>query len=210
MCALAPIGMLLAAAPTAYADQGTATYQCQVPVAGATTAPVAITLTASPADPKAGQEVTFTWKSEPVAQLAGPAPYDENSMQTTGTLVLSGARSGTVTMTGARQNPAVPPGSPLPIGEMTGKATIGDTGETAVTPGRFVVDVAYRGRAIQVPCEPQNATALLTLGGKASTDSDSDSDDDNTLVIALGVGGGVLLIAAATTLVLRRRRHATV
>jgi len=208
MCALAPTGMLLAAAPTAYADQGTVTYQCQVPIAGATTAPVAITLTASPADPKAGQEVTFTWKSEPVAQLAGPAPYDENSMQTTGTLVLSGAGTGTVTMTGARQNPAVPPGSPLPIGEMTGKAAIGAAGETAVTPGRFVVDVAYRGRAIQVPCDPQNATALLTLGGKASTESDS--DDDNTLVIALGVGGGVILVAAATTLVLRRRRHATV
>ncbi|OPC79660.1 hypothetical protein B4N89_00705 [Embleya scabrispora] len=208
LCALAGLGITLATAPSAHAAHGTVQYTCQVPFAGDTPAPVTLSLTATPEAPATGQEVTFTWTSEPVPQLAGPAPYDTDSMQTTGTLALAGAHNGTVTMTSPRKNPAVAPGSPVPIGEMTGRTTLTATGRTTVTPGRFVLDVAYKGRTIQVPCEPRDPATVLVLGG-TNTEAQGDGTGHTTAIV-LGAAGAVVVVTGAGFLAWRRRRtHAT-
>ncbi|WP_436775834.1 hypothetical protein [Yinghuangia sp. YIM S09857] len=216
LAASVPLGLAAAfAAPgAAHAVDAGVEYTCQVPVAGATKAVVALSLTASPANPGAGETVTFAWKAEPVAQLAGPVAYDANSIQVSAVLVLSGATTATVQLSGPRTNAAVPAGSPLPLGEMTGTATVGADGQTVVTPGKLVVDVQRQPRPISVACEPVNPAPLLTLesaadGAEGADGAAGDDDSDGTVLpIALG-GGAVVLVAAGAGVWMMRRRAAT-
>ncbi|MCF2531533.1 hypothetical protein [Yinghuangia soli] len=205
--AVIPLGLVapIVAPAAAHAEDSTVTYTCQVPVVGSTQAAVTMSLTATPRNPKAGEAVTFTWKSEPVAQLAGPVAYDANSIQVTAVLTLSGAAESTVRMMGPRANPPVPAGSPLPLGEMTGTATLAGDGPITVTPGALVVDVQRQPRPITVPCEPASPAPFMTLSSAAAAD---ESDDDSILPVAVGVGAGVVVLAGAAVWLLRRRRVA--
>ncbi|MCF2531536.1 hypothetical protein [Yinghuangia soli] len=159
----------VAAPRDAAADAVTANYTCTAPVVGPVDAAVRLTLSASPAQPKPGDDVTVTWKTEPVTQLASPIAFAADTIRTTAKLTVAGAQSGTLEVASARKNAAVPANSPLPVADMTGTLKISAAGAVRITPADFSIDVLYSGRSIVIPCQAKSPPVALTIGAAGSS-----------------------------------------
>ncbi|MEU9029343.1 beta-xylosidase [Streptomyces sp. NPDC048383] len=110
------------------------------PADGPTTARITVD---DPA-PRVGDTVTVTYQvaaTPAVNPLPSELPVDV--LTPTGRVLLGGAQSGEVTVTGAQRNEPVPPGGALPAVTMTGTFTVTAPGAITLTPGSYTLRTGH-------------------------------------------------------------------
>ncbi|MFC5804349.1 beta-xylosidase [Streptomyces formicae] len=137
------------------------------PIDGTTTAEI----TVDNAAPEVGDTVTVTYK---VVKPAAGNPVDvalpADIMTPTGKVTLTGAQTGSVTVTGPRKNPPVPGLGEFPPFEMTGTFTVTAPGEIKLSPGDYNIHTSYI-LELDTPCTvtnppaPVSQTIIATDGG---------------------------------------------
>ncbi|MGW7314227.1 beta-xylosidase [Streptomyces sp. NPDC054865] len=110
------------------------------PADGPTTARITVD---DPA-PRVGDTVTVTYQVA-AAPAVNPLPSElpADVLTPTGRVLLGGAQSGEVTVTGAKRNEPVPPGGALPAVTMTGTFTVTAPGAITLTPGPYTLHTAH-------------------------------------------------------------------
>lgn len=102
--------------------------------------PTTARITVGDRAPRVGDTVTVTYQvlaTPAVNPVGGELPADV--LTPTGGILLSGAQSGEVTVTGAKRNDPVRPGGPLPAVTMTGTFTVTTPGEITLAPGDYTL-----------------------------------------------------------------------
>ncbi|MBW8702962.1 hypothetical protein MBT84_25515 [Streptomyces sp. MBT84] len=166
-------GVLLAvaAAPAQAAEVSYTTECIPPPISGLPpvegTTKVEIT---APAEAKAGDEVTVTWK---FVQAASKNPdvldLDKDTVKPTGTLKAAGAQTADIAMEGPRSNPAIPKNSEMKLSDMTGKLKLTAAGEVTLTPDAYNINV-NKPISTDTKCSPKEtvqpaATIKVSDGG---------------------------------------------
>ncbi|MFH8615306.1 hypothetical protein ACH4E8_09555 [Streptomyces sp. NPDC017979] len=135
------------------------------PVQGTTKA-----LITAPAEAKVGDEVEVVWKTVQAASK-NPDVLDlaEDTVKPTGTVKLGGAATGTLTVEGPRQNPAIPKNSPMLLSDMKGKLKLEKAGEITLTPDKYAINVS-KPISTDTKCAPKEAVQVaakikVTAGG---------------------------------------------
>ncbi|MEV6022707.1 LPXTG cell wall anchor domain-containing protein [Streptomyces sp. NPDC052036] len=210
--ALAGSAVLLAA-PTARADVVDVDYRCQTPI-GVKTA-------VSPIDIKGvrsgvGYKITMSWQK---GVSSSPVELGKGAMNPSATIVLGGAGSGTMTVTGPANQTAIPANTPIKVNDLSGTYTPKKAGKVTFTAG--VLSIKALGTT--TTCSPTNSPGpslrldATAAGGGSSGSAPSGTDPSGQLprtgpddsVLALGtLGGTVLLAGAAGVLWLTRRQPA--
>ncbi|MGW2571800.1 LPXTG cell wall anchor domain-containing protein [Streptomyces sp. NPDC001537] len=209
--ALAGSAVLLAA-PAAEATVVDVNYQCKTPIGNKSAV--------SPIDIKSvksgsGYRLTMSWQK---GVSSSPVELGKGAMNPSATIVLGGADSGTVSVSGPANQAAIPANTPIKINDLTGTYTPKKTGKVTFTPGVLTI----KALGTTTTCTPSNSPGpALSLdvtaaggsagGGQGGTDSGGSlpqtGPDDSA--IALGtLGGTVLLAGAAGALWLTRRNQA--
>ncbi|MGW0947245.1 LPXTG cell wall anchor domain-containing protein [Streptomyces sp. NPDC002623] len=196
------------AAPVAMAEVVNVNYGCVTPI-GAKSA-------VSPIDIKgvksgSGYKITMSWQK---GVSSSPIELGAGAMKPSATIKLGGADSGTLTVTGAANQAAIPENTPIKINDLSGTYTPKASGKVTFTAGVLTI----KALGTTTTCTPSNSPGpSLTLDVTAAgggTSSDGGSDDSEALpqtgpedsAIALGtLGGTVLLAGAAGALWLTRR-----
>ncbi|MEU2430321.1 beta-xylosidase [Streptomyces sp. NPDC007861] len=137
------------------------------PIDGTTTAEI----TVDNAAPEVGDTVKVTYK---VVKPAAGNPVDvalpADIMTPTGKVTLTGAQTGSVTVTGPKKNPPVPGLGEFPPFEMTGTFTVTAPGEIKLSPGDYNIHTSYI-LELDTPCTvtnppaPVSQTIIATDGG---------------------------------------------
>ncbi|MEU9608516.1 hypothetical protein [Streptomyces sp. NPDC048057] len=168
-------GIWLAAAPAQAAEVAYATECIPPPISGLP--PVQGTtkaLITAPAEAKVGDEVEVVWKT---VQAASKNPdvldLDKDTVKPTGTVKLGGAATGTLTVEGPRQNPAIPKNSPMLLSDMKGKLKLEKAGEITLTPDKYAINVS-KPISTDTKCAPKEAVQVatkikVTAGGGGTT-----------------------------------------
>ncbi|MFG2339103.1 beta-xylosidase [Streptomyces yangpuensis] len=110
------------------------------PADGRTTARITVD---DPA-PRVGDTVTVTYQvlgTPALNPVGGELPAD--TLTPAGRILLAGARSGEVTVVGAKRNDPVPAGAPLPAVTMTGTFTVTEPGEITLAPGAYTLHTGH-------------------------------------------------------------------
>lgn len=209
--ALAGSAVLLAA-PAAEAKVVDVNYQCKTPIGNKSAV--------SPIDIKgaksgSGYRLTMSWQK---GVSSSPVELGKGAMSPSATIVLGGADSGTVSVSGPANQAAIPANTPIKINDLTGTYTPKKTGTVTFTPGVLTI----KALGTTTTCTPSNSPgAALTLdvtaaGGGSSGSSQGGTDSGGSLpqtgpddsAIALGtLGGTVLLAGAAGALWITRRNQ---
>ncbi|MFF4960467.1 LPXTG cell wall anchor domain-containing protein [Streptomyces sp. NPDC001222] len=210
--ALAGSAVLLAA-PAARADVVDVNYRCQTPI-GVKTA-------VSPIDIKGvrsgnGYKITMSWQK---GVSSSPVELGKGAMNPSATIVLGGADSGTMTVTGPANQAAIPANTPIKVNDLSGAYTPKKAGKVTFTAGVLTI----KALGTTTTCSPTNSPGaslrldVTAAGGGSSGSAPSGTDPGGQLprtgpddsVIALGtLGGTVLLAGAAGALWLTRRQTA--
>ncbi|MGW7439775.1 beta-xylosidase [Streptomyces sp. NPDC054849] len=106
--------------------------------------PTTARITVGDPTPRVGDTVIVTYQvlaTPAVNPLGGELPAD--ALTPTGRILLSGAQSGEVTVTGAKRNDPVRPGGPLPAVTMTGTFTVTAPGEITLSPGDYTLHTSH-------------------------------------------------------------------
>ncbi|MFI1032401.1 LPXTG cell wall anchor domain-containing protein [Streptomyces sp. NPDC020951] len=196
------------AAPVAMAEVVNVNYSCDTPI-GVKTA-------VSPIDIKgvksgSGYKITMSWQK---GVSSSPIELGAGAMKPSATIKLGGADSGTLTVTGAANQAAIPENTPIKINDLSGTYTPKESGKVTFTAGVLTI----KALGTTTTCTPSNSpgpslTLDVTAAGGGTT-GDGGSDDSDALpqtgpedsAIALGtLGGTVLLAGAAGALWLTRR-----
>ncbi|MFF4214294.1 LPXTG cell wall anchor domain-containing protein [Streptomyces sp. NPDC001796] len=204
---------VLMAAPVARADVVDVNYQCRTPIGDKSAV--------SPIDIKgvrsgSGYGITMSWQK---GVSSSPVELGKGAMNPSATIVLGGADSGTLTVTGPANQAAIPADTPIKISDLSGTYTPRKTGKVTFTAGVLTI----KALGTTTTCTPANRPGpSLTLdvtaaGGGTSGSAPSGSASGGRLpqtgpedsVVALGtLGGTVLLAGAAGVLWLTRRNPA--
>ncbi|MFF4362559.1 LPXTG cell wall anchor domain-containing protein [Streptomyces sp. NPDC001604] len=208
--ALAGSAVLLAA-PAAEATVVDVNYQCKTPIGNKSAV--------SPIDIKSvksgsGYRLTMSWQK---GVSSSPVELGKGAMNPSATIVLGGADSGTVSVSGPANQAAIPANTPIKINDLTGTYTPKKTGKVTFTPGVLTI----KALGTTTTCTPSNSPGpALSLdvtaaggsagGGQGGADSGGSlpqtGPDDSA--IALGtLGGTVLLAGAAGALWVTRRNQ---
>ncbi|WP_428934722.1 LPXTG cell wall anchor domain-containing protein [Streptomyces sp. ACT015] len=213
VAALAGSAVLLGA-PAAHASVVDVNYQCKTPIGDkSAVSPIDIKGVAS----GAGYRITMSWQK---GVSSSPVELGKGAMSPSATIMLGGAGSGTLAVSGPANQAAIPADTPIKISDLTGTYTPKKTGKVTFTPGVLTI----KALGTTTTCTPSNTPGpALTLDVKASGGSSgsgssgggtSGSSGGGTLpqtgpadsAIALGtLGGTVLLTGAAGALWLTRR-----
>ncbi|MGW1914044.1 LPXTG cell wall anchor domain-containing protein [Streptomyces sp. NPDC002076] len=207
--ALAGSAVLLAA-PAAHADVVDVNYRCQTPI-GVKSAVSPIDMTGVKSG--SGYKITMSWQK---GVSSSPVELGKGAMTPSASIVLGGADSGTLPVSGPANAAAIPANTPIKISDLTGTYTPKKTGKVTFTPGTLII----KALGTTTTCTPTNSPKPgLTLdvtaaGGSSSSSASGGSSSGGQLpqtgpedsAIALGtLGGTVLLAGAAGTLWLTRR-----
>lgn len=137
------------------------------PIEGTTTAQITVDDTT----PAVGDTVTVTYRVvKPAASNPVDLPLPADIMTPTGKLVLAGAQSGSVGVTGPKKNAPVPGLGEFPPFEMTGTFVVTEPGEITLSPGDYNIHTSYL-MELDTPCTvksppaPVSETITATGGG---------------------------------------------
>ncbi|RPE43357.1 LPXTG-motif cell wall-anchored protein [Streptomyces sp. Ag109_O5-1] len=214
--ALAGSAVLLAA-PAAHATVVEVNYACKTPIGNKSAV--------SPIDIKgvksgSGYKITMSWQK---GVSSSPVELGKGAMSPSATVKLGGADSGTVSVTGAANQAAIPANTPIKINDLSGTYTPKKTGKVTFTPGTLII----KALGTTTTCNPTNnpgpaLTLDVTAASGGSSDSSSSSstgaDSAGTLpktgpedsFVALGTLGGTVLLAGAAGVLWLTRRNQTV
>ncbi|MEV5956256.1 LPXTG cell wall anchor domain-containing protein [Streptomyces sp. NPDC051987] len=214
---------VLFAAPAAHATVVDVDYKCVTPIGPkSAVSPIDITSVKS----GSGYKITMSWQK---GVSSSPVELGKGAMNPSATIKLGGADSGTLNVTGAANQAAIPANTPIKINDLSGTYTPEKSGKVTFTAGTLTI----KALGTTTTCTPTNNPGpSLTLdvtaagggssgsGGSGSSSSGSTgstgSDSGGTLpktgpedsFVALGtLGGTVLLAGAAGTLWLTRRNQ---
>jgi LPXTG-motif cell wall-anchored protein len=227
--ALAGGSVVLMAAPAAQAEVQDVNYQCKTPIGNKSAV--------SPIDIKSvksgsGYKLTMSFQK---GVSSSPVELGKGAMKPSALIKLGGAESGTVPVSGAPNDKAIPANTPIKISDLSGTYTPKKSGKVTFTAGVLTI----KALGTTTTCTPSNSPKpALTLDVKGSggggttgggSDSSGGSGDDGSggsasapsggdelpqtgpadSAIALGtLGGTVLLAGAAGALWLTRRNQA--
>ncbi|GAA2497747.1 LPXTG cell wall anchor domain-containing protein [Streptomyces longisporus] len=209
--ALAGSAVLLAA-PAAEATVVDVNYQCKTPIGNKSAV--------SPIDIKSvksgsAYKLTMSWQK---GVSSSPVELGKGAMNPSATIVLGGADSGTVSVSGPANQAAIPANTPIKINDLTGTYTPKKTGKVTFTPGVLTI----KALGTTTTCTPSNnpgpALSLdVTAAGGSAGGGQGGADSGGSLpqtgpddsAVALGtLGGTVLLAGAAGALWITRRNQA--
>ncbi|MEV6944425.1 LPXTG cell wall anchor domain-containing protein [Streptomyces sp. NPDC051172] len=208
--ALAGSAVLLAA-PAAEATVVDVNYQCRTPIGNKSAV--------SPIDIKSvksgsAYKLTMSWQK---GVSSSPVELGKGAMNPSATIVLGGADSGTVSVSGPANQAAIPANTPIKINDLTGTYTPKKTGKVTFTPGILTI----KALGTTTTCTPSNnpgpalsldvtATGGSAGGGQGGADSGGSLPQTGPAdsAVALGtLGGTVLLAGVAGALWLTRRNQ---
>ncbi|MFF7443943.1 peptidase [Streptomyces sp. NPDC008122] len=206
-------GVVLAGAPVAQATVVDVNYACETKIGPKSAV--------SPVDIKAvksGSGYTITMSFEKGVSDS-PVELPKGVMTPRALLVLGGAASGTVKVTGTPNSAAIPPDTPISIGTLTGTFTPKKNGKVTFTAGTLTVHALGMDAAVCTPKNNPEPSLELDVtgvsgGGSGGSDTPPPATDGDQLpktgpldsAVALGtLGGTVLLTGAAGVLWLTRR-----
>ncbi|WP_367042619.1 LPXTG cell wall anchor domain-containing protein [Streptomyces sp. Je 1-332] len=227
--ALAGGSAVLMAAPAAQAEVQDVNYQCKTPIGNkGAVSPIDIKSVKS----GSGYKLTMSFQK---GVSSSPVELGKGAMKPSALIKLGGAESGTVPVSGAPNDKAIPANTPIKISDLSGTYTPKKSGKVTFTAGVLTI----KALGTTTTCTPSNSPKpSLSLdvkgsGGGGSTDGGSggggSSDDGGSggsasapsggeelpqtgpadSAIALGtLGGTVLLAGAAGALWLTRRNQA--
>ncbi|MGW7525562.1 LPXTG cell wall anchor domain-containing protein [Streptomyces sp. NPDC054783] len=205
--------VVLLSAPAAHADVVDVNYRCQTPI-GVKSAVSPIDMTGVKSG--SGYKITMSWQK---GVSSSPVELGKGAMTPSASIVLGGADSGTLPVSGPANAAAIPANTPIKISDLSGTYTPKKTGKVTFTPGTLII----KALGTTTTCTPTNSPKPgLTLdvtaaGGSSSASSGGSSPAGGQLpqtgpedsAVALGtLGGTVLLAGAAGTLWLTRRQAA--
>ncbi|MGW6027509.1 LPXTG cell wall anchor domain-containing protein [Streptomyces sp. NPDC055099] len=225
--ALAGGSAVLMAAPAAQAEVQDVNYQCKTPIGNkGAVSPIDIKSVKS----GSGYKLTMSFQK---GVSSSPVELGKGAMKPSALIKLGGAESGTVPVSGAPNDKAIPANTPIKISDLSGTYTPKKSGKVTFTAGVLTI----KALGTTTTCTPSNTPKpSLSLdvkgsGGGGSTDdggsgSGASTDDGGSAsapsggeelpqtgpadsAIALGtLGGTVLLAGAAGALWLTRRNQA--
>ncbi|MEU7032894.1 beta-xylosidase [Streptomyces sp. NPDC046237] len=128
------------------------------PIEGTTTAEI----TVDKPTPKVGDTVTVTYTvTKPAASNPVDLALPADIMTPSGKVVLGGAQSGAVTVTGPKKNPPVPGKGTFPSFSMTGTFTVTAPGSISLSPGDYNIHTSYI-MELDTPCTVLNPPAPVS------------------------------------------------
>ncbi|MEV0528215.1 LPXTG cell wall anchor domain-containing protein [Streptomyces sp. NPDC050439] len=227
--ALAGGSAVLMAAPAAQAEVQDVNYQCKTPIGNkGAVSPIDIKSVKS----GSGYKLTMSFQK---GVSSSPVELGKGAMKPSALIKLGGAESGTVPVSGAPNDKAIPANTPIKISDLSGTYTPKKSGKVTFTAGVLTI----KALGTTTTCTPSNSPKpSLSLdvkgsGGGGATDGGSggggSTDDGGSggsasapsggeelpqtgpadSAIALGtLGGTVLLAGAAGALWLTRRNQA--
>lgn len=216
---------VLMAAPAAQAEVQDVNYQCKTPIGNkGAVSPIDIKSVKS----GSGYKLTMSFQK---GVSSSPVELGKGAMKPSALIKLGGAESGTVPVSGAPNDKAIPANSPIKISDLSGTYTPKKSGKVTFTAGVLTI----KALGTTTTCTPSNSPKpSLSLdvkgsGGGTTGGSGGSSDDSGSggsasapsggeelpqtgpadSAIALGtLGGTVLLAGAAGALWLTRRNQA--
>lgn len=206
------LAAVAAGAPAAYATTVDVPYKCKTPIGDKSAV--------DPIDIKAvksgsGYKLTMSFKK---GVSSSPVELGKGAMKPSALIMLGGAESGSVKVTGPANGAALPANTPIKINDLTGTYTPSKSGKVTFTAG--VLTISALGTT--TTCTPTKTpapslTLTVTASGSSSSSSSSSSGGNDSLpqtgpadsALALGTfGGTVLLLGAGGVLWLTRRSAA--
>ncbi|MFD3575553.1 LPXTG cell wall anchor domain-containing protein [Streptomyces sp. NPDC058644] len=218
---------VLMAAPAAQAEVQDVNYQCKTPIGNkGAVSPIDIKSVKS----GSGYKLTMSFQK---GVSSSPVELGKGAMKPSALIKLGGAESGTVPVSGAPNDKAIPANTPIKISDLSGTYTPKKSGKVTFTAGVLTI----KALGTTTTCTPSNSPKpSLSLdvkgsggGGTTGGGSGGSSDDGGSggsasapsggdelpqtgpadAAIALGtLGGTVLLAGAAGALWLTRRNQA--
>ena len=206
------LAAVAAGAPAAYATTVDVPYKCKTPIGDKSAV--------DPIDIKAvksgsGYKLTMSFKK---GVSSSPVELGKGAMKPSALIMLGGAESGSVKVTGPANGAALPANTPIKINDLTGTYTPSKSGKVTFTAG--VLTIGALGTT--TTCTPTKTpapslTLTVTASGSSSSSSSSSGGNDSLpqtgpadSALALGTfGGTVLLLGAGGVLWLTRRSAAT-
>ncbi|MDV9190595.1 beta-xylosidase [Streptomyces sp. SR27] len=127
-------------------------------IEGTTTSAITVDKSA----PKVGDTVTVTYTiTKPAASNPVDLALPADIMTPSGKVVLGGAQSGAVTVTGPKKNPPVPGKGSFPAFSMTGTFTVTEAGSITLSPGDYNIHTSYL-MELDTPCTVLNPPAPVS------------------------------------------------
>ncbi|MEU5955232.1 LPXTG cell wall anchor domain-containing protein [Streptomyces sp. NPDC047525] len=217
---------VLMAAPAAQAEVQDVNYQCKTPIGNkGAVSPIDIKSVKS----GSGYKLTMSFQK---GVSSSPVELGKGAMKPSALIKLGGAESGTVPVSGAPNDKAIPANTPIKISDLSGTYTPKKSGKVTFTAGVLTI----KALGTTTTCTPSNSPKPSlsldvkgsggggTTGGSGGSSDDSGSGDSASApsggdelpqtgpadsAIALGtLGGTVLLAGAAGALWLTRRNQA--
>ncbi|GAA1940528.1 hypothetical protein GCM10009837_78280 [Streptomyces durmitorensis] len=224
--ALAGGSAVLMAAPAAQAEVQDVNYQCKTPIGNkGAVSPIDIKSVKS----GSGYKLTMSFQK---GVSSSPVELGKGAMKPSALIKLGGAESGTVPVSGAPNDKAIPANTPIKISDLSGTYTPKKSGKVTFTAGVLTI----KALGTTTTCTPSNSPKPSlsldvkgsggggTTGGSGGSSDDTGSGDSASApsggdelpqtgpadsAIALGtLGGTVLLAGAAGALWLTRRNQA--
>ncbi|MET9672960.1 beta-xylosidase [Streptomyces sp. NPDC006482] len=128
------------------------------PITGTTTAEIKV----DKAAPKVGDTVTVTYTiTKPAASNPVDLALPADIMTPSGKVVLGGAQTGAVTVTGPKKNPPIPGLGSFPAFSMTGTFTVTEPGSITLSPGDYNIHTSYL-MELDTPCTVLNPPAPVS------------------------------------------------
>ncbi|MFJ5777752.1 LPXTG cell wall anchor domain-containing protein [Streptomyces sp. NPDC093094] len=208
---------VLMGAPAARAEAVDVNYQCRTPIGDKSAV--------SPIDIRSvrsgnGYRITMSWQK---GVSSSPVELGKGAMNPSATVVLGGADSGTLTVTGPANQAAIPADTPIKIDDLSGTYTPRRPGKVTFTAGVLTIKALGTTTTCTPADDPGPSLTLAVTapgGGTGGTTGGGTGAPDGSggglpqtgpadSVIALGtLGGTVLLTGAAGALWLTRRNQA--
>ncbi|MFD4372066.1 beta-xylosidase [Streptomyces sp. NPDC058486] len=151
------------------------------PIEGTTTAVVSV----DNPTPKVGDTVKVTYAiTKPAASNPVDLALPADILTPSGKVVLGGAQTGTVSVTGPKKNPPVPGKGAFPGFSMTGSFTVTKAGAITLSPGDYNIHTSYI-MELDTPCTVLNPPAPVSETVQAG-----DQPVPNARTLALGTASG--------------------
>ncbi|MFE0137770.1 LPXTG cell wall anchor domain-containing protein [Streptomyces sp. NPDC059037] len=221
--ALAGGSAVLMAAPAAQAEVQDVNYQCKTPIGNkGAVSPIDIKSVKS----GSGYKLTMSFQK---GVSSSPVELGKGAMKPSALIKLGGAESGTVPVSGAPNDKAIPANTPIKISDLTGTYTPKKSGKVTFTAGVLTIKALGTTTTCTPSNSPKPSLSLDVKGSGGGTTGGGSSDDSGSggsasapsggdelpqtgpadSAIALGtLGGTVLLAGAAGALWLTRRNQA--
>ncbi|MBX9425281.1 beta-xylosidase [Streptomyces lateritius] len=127
-------------------------------IEGTTTAKIS----ADKTSPKVGDTVTVTYTiTKPAASNPVDLALPADIMTPSGKVVLGGAQTGAISVTGPRKNPPVPGKGSFPAFSMTGTFKVTQAGSITLSPGDYNIHTSYL-MELDTPCTVLNPPAPVS------------------------------------------------